>query len=188
MAIGKEFEQLLRELEEGSEEAVWELVQRFSPYLYRVVRRRLHPSLRRRYESSDFAQMAWASFLLSDRPLSDFSDEKAMRGYLAGIAANKVLMGARATFKSQKRDQSREVPIDSADIASPIMDGEPTPSHVAAFRDSWNTYLSSKPAHYQRIVQMRMEGKTYQFIADSLELNERTVRRVLDSLCAEVAA
>lgn len=175
---------LLREAEDGSEEATWQLVERFSPYLYRVVRRRMEPSLRRRFDSKDFVQMAWASFLLRDRNLTEFEDEQSLVAFLAAIAANKVAGGARATFARKKRDANREVGIDHPE-ASGVASVEPGPSHVVEFRDIWNRYLSEQPKHHQRIVQLRIDGLTHQAIADELALNERTVRRVLKNLCAE---
>lgn len=186
-AESRQFADLLCEAEEGSEEATWSLVERFSPYLYRVVRRRMEPALRRRFDSKDFVQMTWASFLLRDRRLTDFKSEKALQAFIAAIAVNKVASGARATFGRQLRDANREVAMDHPDAFALACD-EPTPSHVVAFRDTWDRYLAEQPKHHQRIVELRLAGMTHQAIADELTLNERTVRRVLKDLCEEMNA
>ncbi len=182
-----DFADLLKAAESGSQEAIWELVSRVSPYLYRVARRRMQPGLRVRYESADFIQMAWKSFLLREQPLTDFESEEQLQRFVAGIVANKVLMGARNTFGSQCRDASRETTFTAAE-ARLTSSAEPSPSHVVAFRDAWEVYLGSQPEHHQRIVHMKVEGATCQAIADELRLNEKTVRRVLKKLCSEVLA
>ena len=51
-----EFADLMRLVREGSQDASRELVQRFGPHVLRVVRRRLHQSLRSKFDPCDFEQ------------------------------------------------------------------------------------------------------------------------------------
>ncbi len=55
-------------------------------------------------------------------------------------------------------------------------------------RERWEAIMRDQPSHYQEIVRLRLRGETYQSIAEELQLNERTVRRVLERLLREQAA
>lgn len=53
---------LMRRIREGSEDAAWELFEKYGGYIRRAVRRALNPRLRTQFESQDFVQMVWKSF------------------------------------------------------------------------------------------------------------------------------
>ncbi|MEO0531075.1 MAG: sigma-70 family RNA polymerase sigma factor [Planctomycetota bacterium] len=180
-----EFDVLVAEADRGSEEAVWELVERFSPHVYRVVRRRMQPSLRQRFDSTDFVQMTWASFLLRDRELSAFGDETKLCAYLAGIAKNKVLIGARKTLDRPAQNAKREVTMEHPEAVA-LSASTPLPDEVTAFRDAWDQHLAAQPARHREIVELRLTGLNCKEVGAEVGVNERTVRRVLKSLCAAV--
>ena len=58
----------------------------------------------------------------------------------------------------------------------------PTPSDIMIAREQWNRLLRDQPSHYQEIIHLRFRGETLTAIADRLDINERTVRRVLSQL------
>jgi len=49
---------LMRRVSRGSEDATWELIERFGRAIQRAVRRALNKELRRKFDSLDFVQMA----------------------------------------------------------------------------------------------------------------------------------
>lgn len=55
--------QLLQDLQGGSEAAADELLRRYGPIVFRIVRRRLG-ARSPRFDSADVAQAVWASFLV----------------------------------------------------------------------------------------------------------------------------
>jgi RNA polymerase sigma factor (sigma-70 family) len=56
---------------------------------------------------------------------------------------------------------------------------------MAIARERWHQIMDDQPEHYRRIIQLRLEGYTYQDIADTLQLAESTVRRFLKRLFDE---
>src|SRR5262249_44175004 len=58
----QEFAALMQRLAGGSQEAARELYDRYGPHIRRVVRRRLIPALRPKFDSIDFEQDVWKSF------------------------------------------------------------------------------------------------------------------------------
>ena len=60
-----EFASLMRRLRDGSEEAAWELVERFSSSVQRVIRRSLNEQMRSKFDSIDFVQAVWFSLGVS---------------------------------------------------------------------------------------------------------------------------
>jgi len=69
-----------------------------------------------------------------------------------------------------------------------VPDSQPAPIEVLIARETWNRMLEKRPEHYQQIIRMRLQGRTYQDIADSLQLAESTVRRFLKKLLRETVA
>jgi len=56
------FSLLLEQARAGSDSAARELIERFGPFILRVIRNRLDPRLRSIFDSADFSQAVWASF------------------------------------------------------------------------------------------------------------------------------
>ena len=53
---------------------------------------------------------------------------------------------------------------------------------MAIAHEQWDRLLKGQPQHYRRIIQLRLQGHTYQSIADTMHLDECTVRRFLKRL------
>ena len=64
------FEELWRAVRAGKSIVYRQLVQDCTPYLLEVVRRRLDRRLRPRFDSIDFTQAVWASFVARSVPLT----------------------------------------------------------------------------------------------------------------------
>src|SRR5262245_48951943 len=62
MATQGRFRDLMRQVNEGSDDAIRELVQVYGPHILRVVRMRLSKHLRSKFDSADFVQSVWAAF------------------------------------------------------------------------------------------------------------------------------
>src|SRR5207244_2605627 len=57
----RQFEALMRQVQDGSEEAARELCTSYFDHIIKCVRRRLRPALRPRFDSVDFVQKVWKS-------------------------------------------------------------------------------------------------------------------------------
>ena len=186
----REFEALKRRVREGCPEAVGELLARYGPEILHVVRRRLHRKLRTHFDSVDFVQGVWASFFaMPPDVFQQFDTPQALRSYLVEMASNKVIDAFRQRFRTMKNNGNRERSLDGsvAGQARALPARQPTPSQVASAREEWARMLQGKPAHQQKILLLRQQGKTHQEIAQELGLNERTVRRLLDQVKGIVA-
>lgn len=169
-------------LENGSSDAAWELIDRYSSHVLRFVRRNMHYRLRSKYDSQDFVQMVWASFFRDPRQLKGLTNPGQLIGLLGSMARNKVISEVRRRLQSQHRSVMRETNLDSPDGSNALFAKDPTPSSVAIARERWCRLLESQPPHVQTIIERRLAGTTFQEIAIELGLHERTVRKTIEKL------
>jgi RNA polymerase sigma factor (sigma-70 family) len=192
------FEVLIRRIAEGSDSAVWELLDRYSTNILRVVRRHLAPELRSKLDSVDIVQSVWRSFLRKGEAFDNIQSAEQFVGYIAGIARNKVLETHRHFTKYAQFDIRREVPFQQeferdADAGDrPATDRiDPRcndPSEIARARENWGFAMDRAGERGQRIIQLRLQGMTYDEIAEETGLSAITVRRTLASVLVSLTA
>jgi RNA polymerase sigma-70 factor (ECF subfamily) len=136
--------------------------------------------LRTRFDSQDFVQQVWASFFDDRGELPDFQTPEDLANYLMAMARNKVMMAGRQGL-AQKRDLNRETRVDEeSDLAGPHPAGrDPTPSAAAMFREQYDRLIDRQPADVREIAELRVEGNTFEEIAEELEMDESTARRAM---------
>ena len=185
-----DFQSLMKRINDGEEEAAWELVETYGPYVLRSVRRMLHADIRSKFDSADFVQAVWASFFSGRCDLHRLHKPEELVAFLSTMARNKLVTELRRLTKTQKYNVRRELQTHASGPApvSQAASRDPTPSQWAMARERWEAIMRDQPSHYQEIVRLRLRGETYQSIAEELQLNERTVRRVLERLLREQAA
>ena len=177
----REFAALIERLREGSEDAAWELVERYGSHILRVVRRTIPRGIRSKFDSQDFVQAVWSSFFFHRSRLLQTETPEQMMALLAAMAKHKIIDETRKRMATQRYDVRRERPL-SGSTARPneeLTSREPTPSQVAMAREQWKRLLQDQPKHYQTIVRLRLSGETYGSIAQKLNVSQRTVQRVL---------
>jgi RNA polymerase sigma factor (sigma-70 family) len=177
-----EFRELLRRAREGSDEAAWDLVETYGPYIIRTIRHTLSRELRGKFDSDDFAQAVWASFFGSPEQLAGVNEPRQLVGLLATMARNKVIDEMRRRFQTQRYATRREQPLADGSSGPQLKSREPTPSQFAMARERWTRLLQSQPEQYQQVIRLKLMGKTNRSIADELGISEKTVKRVLDRL------
>lgn len=187
------FEQLMKQVEEGSEDAFRLLLDEYGEHILRAVRRRLSPRYRSKYDSQDFVQSVWACFFDKRSQIVKFDGPESLIAYLTSLARNKVADRTNRHFLTQKRDVTLEKPIGklSGLRIHSLRARQPTPSETVMAkeeREKWDALRNAKPEHYQKIVDLRAAGHTINQIAAAVEMHERTVRRILDKLVEEVSA
>jgi RNA polymerase sigma factor (sigma-70 family) len=183
-----EFDILIQKVREGSQQAAWELIQKYSSQILRVVRRRLPDGLRQKFDSQDFEQAAWMSVFAHRSRLGKCATAKDFVAYLGQIAANKVNMEVRRRYYGKKYNVTREESLNKLSLTdSEVLHAvQDSASEVAMMRENWLQFIEGQPEHYQRIVAMRYAGKSMREIADELKLHEGTVRRALKQMHEEV--
>ena len=176
-----EFQEILQRVEDGSDEALWELVERYGPHIQRWVKRKLDPRLRSKFDSADFVQMVWASFFRRPPEVERFSEPRQLIGYLVAMATNKVLDEHRRRLGTLKYDVNRERSLQENEEALPQVDKtRGTPSQYAIAHERWRKLMDAESERNRRIVEMRIAGATYVEIAKELNVHERTVRKVIE--------
>jgi RNA polymerase sigma factor (sigma-70 family) len=181
----KEFHALIERVSSGSAESVRELVDKYGPYLLRVIRARLHKKLRAKFDSHDFVQDVWASFFATLPDVEDFSTPEHLIAYLERLAHNRMTDVTRQRLLSKKHNVNREQrSLDDSRGAWQLRPAArvPTPSTIAMSREEWDRLLAGQPLVYRHILLLRRDGRTLRQIAGQLRISERTVRRVVAKL------
>jgi len=178
----QEFRGLLAGLREGDPTAATELCRRYEPFIRAAVRRQLHHRLRTLFDSLDFVQDVWASFLAAPPDRYTFDSPQALLGFLRRVAHNKVVEVFRRRFETQKADATREVsvgdPADGGDPPSP----SPTPSQWVIAEERWEQLLGHFAVGHRVILERLREGHNNEDIARMANVSLSTVNRVVRRL------
>lgn len=182
-----DFRSLIAAVRTGSQDAAWELVSTYGPYVERAVRRMLSPRLRSKFETADFVQAMWASFFRERDKFNGFDNSNQLVGYLVGVARHKVLQETRKRLQTQKTDVSREQLLSAAGScgAMQLPCRDASPSEWAIARERWTTIMQGRSVQHQRIVELRVAGATFAEIGAAVGVSERTAHRVIDALMRE---
>jgi RNA polymerase sigma-70 factor (ECF subfamily) len=185
-AVDQELQELVASIREGSEDAVWRLIEIYGPHIRRVVRRHLDRRLRSRFDSIDFVQAVWASFFREPIQTRSFSSPDDIIGYLANTARNKVIDESRRNLSGRydvrKERSFEESRHETEEAAAP----QPGPHEVAIVREAWNQLLERQPAAHQEVVRLRLAGASDSDIAARLDMHERSVRKVVDRILEQL--
>jgi RNA polymerase sigma-70 factor (ECF subfamily) len=180
-----EFAQLLSRLRAGDPSATALLCERYGPFIRAAVRRQLHPRLRARFDSLDFVQDVWASFLAIPTDRYTFDTPQSLLAFLNRVAYNKVVEVVRQRFETQKADINREVSVDQREgggdrLASSVA----TPSQWAVAGEEWERLLNRFPVGHRVIILRLREGYSHEDIASMSKVSLSTVNRVVRRLKA----
>ncbi len=174
------FESLLERARSGSEEALAHLVDRFSPSVYRSIRRSLMRSLRRNTDSDDIAQSVWRSFFANrDKHLLMESPDQ-MKGFLARMAAHKAIDRGRQYIAQQKNAEVRLAGEGGEEVLSVSAKKRvPSPSEELIARESLETLANSVPQKFSEVFRKRAEGASISEISEELGVPLRSLHRIL---------
>ena len=183
MDESNDFPRLLAGLRAGEPAAIDEVCRRYGPFLRAAVRRQLHPKMRARFDSIDFVQDVWASFLAVPQERYSFETPQALLAFLTRVAHNKVVEKFRQRFKSEKDNVTREQPVDEvAGGREALVSAAPTPSQHAVAGEQWERILKKFPPGHQEIVHRLREGYTHEDIARMANVSLSTVNRIVARL------
>ncbi len=184
-SLNDDFQDLLNRVRGGSEDAAWDLVERYGKHIQRVIRQRLRLPLRQKVGSDDFAQIVWMSFFRHRSQIVDFTYPEQLIQFLAKTACHKMIDENRKR-QTAKYDIDRERALTPQIVGTdPIINRQPTPSQFAIARERWEQMFVDQPDHYREVARMRYMGHTQVEIADTLRMDERTVRKILKKLSIE---
>jgi len=178
MSDALSFEELLRRVRDGDQEAAHELVQRYEPAIRRAVRFRLSDSrLGRLLDSMDICQSVLASFFVRAAVGEyDIQQPEQLLKLLVAMARNKLATQARAQ-KRQRRDYRRVEPggLDEAQLAA----SQTSPSLDVAGQELLEEAQRLLSPDERKLAELRREGLEWTAIAERLGGNPETLRKQL---------
>jgi RNA polymerase sigma factor (sigma-70 family) len=150
-----------------------------------MVRRRLTPSLRTKFDSMDVVQSAWADLLEAYRAKGwQFEDRDHLRAFLAKVTYNHFFLQYRRNGPALRRE--RPLPV----VESPGLPScpQPRPSQIVEAAELWETILDACPPTHREILQFKRQGLPLSEIATRTGLHESSVRRIIYDLARRLAA
>ena len=176
------FDSLIAKIRTGNEEAAEQLLQEYGPHIIRVIRRRMNPRLRERFDSQDFTQAVWASFFGNLSDVARFSKAHELVQFLSRMASNKVIdAGRRSRFRRETHMDDAGDQVE-ADRDNRLNISEPTPSQNAIAHERWYCLIQDETELDQQLLMLRRQGLTQAEISERLQISERQVRRVLSRI------
>jgi RNA polymerase sigma factor (sigma-70 family) len=183
MAEDADFQSLLARFRGGDRSAADELCRRFGPHIRVVVRRRLDRGLRVRFDSLDFVQDVWASFLTTPPDRYDFATPAALLGFLVRVARDKVADAARRPeARSGIGNNDAHPLIRNDEVLDELRSPDPTPCESAVAVEEWERILGRFPPGYRVILERLRDGYTHEDIAQMSEVCVNTVKRIVRRL------
>ena len=158
-----------------------------------MVRARLPQKLRARYDSVDFVQAVWKSFFSDVRGQpGTFANAEQFRAFLTGVVRNKVHEQHRRVTRTRKYDMARERPLyirrGDREIVREVISREPSPSEIVQAEDRLEQLTNGRSAREVEVVALRRQGLTHEEIAKRIGMDERSVRRIIESVRARMEA
>ncbi len=173
-----DFRRLMQRLQDGSEEAARELVERFGDALRRAIRRALKPRLRSMFDSADFAQRVWLSFFRHRELARGLNDPEELVALLMTMANTKVAAEVRDRLVRRKHNLNRERSLEqSMEDAREIPDGRAPAVESLVEQEQLERFLAGQPEQHRRMVQLRLQGLGNREIAERVGLAQSTVWR-----------
>ena len=178
--------ELLRDWQDGDEDAARQLYERYSRRLKALVEKRLSEKMRRRVDPVDIVQSAFRSFFhRGERGDFAVSENGDLWGLLLDITLAKLC--SRARFETAaKRDVNAEASPDQSRWYSQLLGDEPSPADAAALVDQIEAVLAKLPPLYGDVFALRLAGTNRREIARQLEISRQTVYRALDMIRSEL--
>lgn len=179
-----QFQSLLAQVREGSEEAARQLYETYGHHVMMVVRRNLGKELRSKFDSLDFAQAVWASFFADREGIADLPAPENLLGYLASVARNKVVTEYRRRMDSRQYNVRREhgLPTEGDGEDRGLLGRSPTPSQQAVASELWIRLFEGQPEQYREILRLRWDGLNNEQVAERMGLSVRQVRRIITQI------
>lgn len=176
------FAELLAGLRSGDPAVVDGLCRQYSPFIRAAVRRQLHPRLRTRFDSVDFVQDVWASFLALPNERYTFDTPQALLAFLTRMASFRVVEVFRQRFSTQKNNITRELETTENDASDQFRSAAPTPSQWAIATEEWERITGRFPEGHRKILEWLRSGHTNEDVSHLANVSLSTVNRIVRRL------
>ena len=193
MSTVSKFDQLMADVAAGSEAAIWELLDTYTPFVIRAVRLSLPANVRQKLDSQDIAQTLWASILLGHTDLAKLESPDRLIAFLCRADKNKVIDKTRR-LNTQKfavsREQSLNRPASESretSHAEGLWANGSTPIEHVSVGEQWQHLLSRASERDRQIVELRMKGCSFGEISEQVQVGEMTARRVVERFVEQLS-
>ncbi|WP_406701206.1 sigma-70 family RNA polymerase sigma factor [Singulisphaera sp. Ch08] len=183
--IDTSLDTLLVKLTRGDDSAAERVFRDYEPFLRAMIRKRLTPALRTKFDTMDIVQSVWTDVLESYRAEGwKFTDRDHLRAFLGRVTYNHFCRQCRRHGPSLKREQ----PLSGNESPAIFTSNEPRPSQLAQAGELWKTISDLCPSNHLEVVRLKREGVPLAEIAERTGLHEGSVRRILYELARRLAA
>jgi RNA polymerase sigma-70 factor (ECF subfamily) len=168
----------------GDAVAAEQVFRAYEPILRKVVRRRLPPRLRAKFDSVDIVQSIWADLLRGFREAGwRFADAAHLRAFLVKVTRNRFIDRQRKHLTAVEREQ----PLEGAVLEQVPPAPQPGPEEMAQANDLWEQLLAICPPAHRDLLVLRRQGLSVPEVAGRCGLHEDSIRRILRELARELA-
>ena len=182
---------LVRQSQEGSQEAAQLLFDRCRGPLLAVIRRVICPPLRRLYDSDDFLADTFAEIFARHFTDEVLQSPARLWPYLKRIAENKVCDAERKHLGSQRHNIRREVSLDELKSEECLWSTDLGPDEVLILNEVVEERLDDLivqlPSMLQRIVRLLRQGNNGLQISHRLGVEPKRVYRAMAWLKRKIA-
>ncbi len=188
------FDDLYRQLLDGSETAAIKIVELYYEAILRRLRMKLPRAIRSKYDTVDIAQSVAVGLASKADVMLKLDSPERFIAYAIKCAQTNMLMKYRLFAGTQARNTNREKRISDvyekrghlrrrSVIKNSLLDHRSPPgSAVAIAREGMARLLHSCTSAERQILQLRMSGLKTLDIADQLGISDRTVRHTLQKI------
>lgn len=175
---------LIQRLRSGNHDAAREVFDRYVERLLVLSKRRIGQRMNSRVDPEDVVQSVFRTFFtrMKDDQFEIAAEDDLFK-LLVRITTHKTLRQI-AHHRAAKRDPNQETPQgdDTHEMLMQAMDAEPTPETIVTFMDQLEHFLGQLPPQERQILELRMEGRSTDEIAERLGTYDRKIRRVLERI------
>jgi RNA polymerase sigma-70 factor (ECF subfamily) len=177
-------EALLGQLSGGDAEAARRVFLEYEPYLRMVVRRKLTPALRIRFDSLDIVQSIWADLLTGFQAGRwRFTNLEQLRAFLVKVTRNRLIDRVRQEETSLRLEQR----VEGGDLGK-LAPARPAPAGEQLEADEvWQRLLALCPPQHRGLLELKRQGLPLAEVAAHTGLHPSSVRRILYDLAARLA-
>jgi RNA polymerase sigma-70 factor (ECF subfamily) len=171
---------LLQQWRAGDQEAAGELFRRYANRLIALARSRLSPRLAQRIDPEDVVQSAYRSFFTGAKNGQyDLERGGDLWRLLVAITLHKLHDQAKR-HRAGKRSVQNETPLGNGANGTPAEAREPSPVEALALVDQLEQMMRRLEPPQRQMLELRLQGYTFEEIAATVRLSRRTVCRTLE--------
>lgn len=175
--------QLIEGLRRSDDQILREFYERYDGALHLIVRRRLSPAFLRRFDSDDVVQSTLRTFFRRVQTGNvEMLEGQRLWNLLCAIALTKLREKVRFHSRMRRaiqRECSLQRPEGAVNLGAELAVPECSPSTEVDFADAFEAILQSLDEKDRLVIDLRLQGRSSQEVAEELGVSERTVQRML---------